>query len=542
MVRPAGIEPAHLAPEASALSPELWALVSSKGYYSIWITDGQREKADNLIKGGCDKLIPDLLISKTANKAEALALLFKEGEPDFHGKVEANLAAELEQHARLVNFKGKKDALFKLPLTGGDFRIIYLAGLGSDEKITGETYRQVAAKLVRQAKKDRISSLAIQDKGNKDPLISQSLAEGAILGSYSFDRYRKPDKDDAVKLGKVIIVNGNTAGIKKGTAMAKAQVTARDLANEPGNVITPTTLAAWAQDNITGQGLTCQVFDEHEVRAMRMETLWQVGKGSANLPCFIHAIYQPAQPARSKVVLVGKGITFDSGGLDIKPGESMRGMKGDKSGACAVLAAMKALAELQPGVEVHGLVAAAENMPGGNAYRPDDIITTRNGKTVEVVSTDAEGRLTLADALDYASELKPDYLIDLATLTGACVIALGDNTAGLFSNDEELKNLVEAAAKQSGERVWALPMDDDRLRKRLKGGVADLLNSGGRYGGAITAAMFLEEFVAAGIKWAHIDMAGTDNYKEEYSYYSKGASGWGARLLLNLIMELGNPK
>jgi len=475
---------------------------------------------------------PEILISKNSNQAEALVLLCKEGETVFQGKVEANLAAELEQQARWANFTGKKDSMFKLPLTGAKWRIIYLAGLGAEGKVTADTYRQIAAKLVRQAKRDRVSSLAIQDKTSKDRLVSQSLTEGAVLGGYNFDRYRRPDKDDSIHLNKVIIINGNTEGVKQGIAIARAQVEARDLANEPGNIITPDTLSRWAIDNLIGQGLSCQVYDENELQAMRMETLWQVGKGSVNPPRFIHAVYKPSGPAKKKVVLVGKGITFDSGGLDIKPGESMRGMKGDKSGACAVLGVMKALGELQPAVEVHALVAAAENMPGGNAYRPDDIITTRNGKTVEVVSTDAEGRLTLADALDYASEIRPDYLIDLATLTGACVIALGDNTAGLFSNDNELRVMVEEAAKQSGERVWALPLDDDRLRKRLKTGPADLLNSGGRYGGAITAAMFLEEFVSDGIKWAHIDMAGTDNYKEEFSYLSKGANGRGTRLFL----------
>jgi len=483
-------------------------------------------------------LRPEILIAKHGNQSEALALLCQEGELSFKGRVEPPLVVELEQHARVANFSGKKDTIFKLPLTGGKQRIIYLVGLGPEGKINTDTYRQAAARLVRQARRDRISSLAISGNDNKDRLVSQGLAEGAILGAYTFNRYRRPDKDDNVVVEQVTVINGDTTGVKQGTILALAQNTARDLANEPGNVITPITLAAWAKENLVDNGLSCQVYDENDLQAMRMETLWQVGKGSVNPPRFIHATYKPTGTASRKVVLVGKGITFDSGGLDLKPGESMRGMKGDKSGACAVLAVMRALAELKPELEVHGLVAAAENMPGGNAFRPDDIITTRNGKTVEVVSTDAEGRLTLADALDYAGELKPDYLVDLATLTGACVVALGDNTAGLFSNDDGLQELIQSAAKASGERVWPLPLDDERLRKRLKAGVADLLNSGGRYGGAITAAMFLEEFVPEKIKWAHIDMAGTDNYKEEFSYYSKGASGWGARLLLSLLMEL----
>ncbi|MGE5381752.1 MAG: leucyl aminopeptidase [Methylocystaceae bacterium] len=482
-------------------------------------------------------MVPEIFVTPDGKPAEALALLFKEGEPVFDGWVEPKLTAELAEHARLARFTGKKDSMFKLPLADGERRMIYLVGLGTDNKITAEVYRQAAAKLVRQVKRDYLTTLAIAGVDMEDKETSQAITEGLILGSYVFDCYRRPDKDENIAVNQVMLVNGNTSGVRQGAAIARAQVEARNLANEPGNVVTPAVLAEWAANNLTGNNLTCQVYDENELQSMQMETLWQVGKGSINKPRFIHAVYRPAEPT-SKVVLVGKGITFDSGGLDIKPGESMRGMKGDKSGACAVLAAMKALAELQPNVEVHGLVAAAENMPGGGAYRPDDIIKTRSGKTVEVVSTDAEGRLTLADALDYAGELKPDIIVDLATLTGACVVALGDNTAGLFSNDEGFKIQIEAAAKNSGERVWALPLDDERLRKRIKSGAADLLNSGGRYGGAITAAMFLQEFVAAGIKWAHIDMAGTDNYKEEFSYYSKGASGWGARLLLNLIMAM----
>ncbi len=267
-----------------------------------------------------------------------------------------------------------------------------------------------------------------------------------------------------------------------------------------------------------------------------MLALYSVGKGSSTPPRFIHIIYKPDNP-KKKIVFVGKGLTFDSGGLNIKPGDYMRTMKIDKSGACAVLGIMKAVAELKPNIEVHGLIGAAENMPGGSAYRPDDIIRAKNGKTIEIDNTDAEGRVTLADVLSYASELKPDLIIDMATLTGACMVALGEFTAGLFSNDDDLARSLEEASRKTGERIWRLPLDDERLRKKIKSNVADVVNSGGRYGGAITAAMFLQEFVGEGIKWAHLDIAGPAYSKEDFFYYQKGGTGFGVRLCLEYLLS-----
>ncbi len=247
-------------------------------------------------------------------------------------------------------------------------------------------------------------------------------------------------------------------------------------------------------------------------------------------------IYKPQNPVE-KIAFVGKGITFDSGGLNIKPSDFMRTMKGDKAGACNVLGLMRAIAKMNLPFEVHGFIGAAENMPGGGAYRPDDIIRLRNGKTVEIDNTDAEGRVTLADVLSYASEQSPSCIIDMATLTGACAVALGEYTAGVFANDDELVSDFLATAKETGERMWQLPIDDERLRKKIKSPVADVVNSAGRYGGAITAAMFLQEFVGEGIKWLHVDMAGTDNTKEEYGYYIKGATGFGVRTCLAWLRE-----
>jgi len=249
-------------------------------------------------------------------------------------------------------------------------------------------------------------------------------------------------------------------------------------------------------------------------------------------------VYRPQGEPKEKIAIVGKGLTFDSGGLNIKTGDYMRTMKTDKSGACAVIGIMKAIAQLKPQVEVHGIFGAAENMPSGTAYRPDDIIRAMNGKTIEIDNTDAEGRVTLADALSYASNLGVSKIIDMATLTGACMVALGEYTAGLFTNDDEFGDEILSLSKLTGERMWKLPMDDKRLREKIKKGEGDVLNSGGRYGGAITAAMFLEEFVGEGIKWVHLDIAGPAHLREEFSYYSKGGTGFGVRTCLEYIMRL----
>ena len=285
-------------------------------------------------------------------------------------------------------------------------------------------------------------------------------------------------------------------------------------------------------------GLECEIWDEDRIVKEKMCAYHAVAKGSSNPPRFITLTWSPEGECRGHVALVGKGLTFDSGGLDIKPAEHMTTMKGDKSGACAVLGAVKAAAQLKLPWKVTVIIAAAENMPGGNAYRPDDILRARNGKTIEVNNTDAEGRLTLADALSFASELKPDKIIDIATLTGACAVALGTNTGGLFTNNDPFGEDVLTAAKMAGERFWKLPIDDPTLKKAIKSPVADLVNSGGRYGGAITAAMFLEAFVDKDIPWVHLDIAAADFIKEQRSYYAKGASGFGTRTLATLLMMM----
>lgn len=482
-----------------------------------------------------------LLLVKVADTTdhEAVAVIIREGDMSYLQCLPPEIGEKVFRYIETAGYRGKKDTFFKLPLIEKT-RMVYVlpVNCGKDGTINNDDIRLAAAKAVKEGKRDNVSDLALMAPDQPQFRITKALVEGSLLGAYRFDKYRRFGHDGEPDVKVVNIVSGDEQGVKEGIAAASAQNFARDLANEPGNVVTPEVLADVARDLAAKYAMECQVMDEEEIRRSGMNALWHVGKGSHHPPRFIHMSYRPQMGNGLRLALVGKGITFDSGGLDIKPGESMRSMKGDKSGAAAVLAVMQAVASYGCPIEVHGIIPAAENMPGGGAFRPDDIITAHNGKTVEVVSTDAEGRLALADGLSYASTLRPDIVIDIATLTGACAVALGEYTAGLFTNDEELQRDLMSASKACGERLWPLPLDDERLRKKIKTGNADLLNSGGRYGGAITAAMFLQEFVGDGIRWGHIDMAGTDYYKEEYGYYSKGASGFGARLLFEFVCRL----
>ena len=319
---------------------------------------------------------------------------------------------------------------------------------------------------------------------------------------------------------------------------AEAQIFSRSIANEPGCAVCPSTMAEKAKALAEQYGLQCEVWDEKRLADEKMGALLAVGSGSKNPPRLIHLTYKPKGTPSKKIAFVGKGITFDSGGLNIKPDNYMLTMKGDKTGACNGLGIMKGVAELGLNVEVHGFMSCVENMPSGSSYRPDDIITARNGKTIEINNTDAEGRLVLSDALCAASELKPDVIIDMATLTGACAVALGKYRAGLFTNDDDLAGKILASSERRGEPYWRMPLEDEYISESLKSPFADLVNCGERYGGAIFAALFLKEFVADGIKWAHMDIAGVDFRDKEYGIYPKGATSFGVRTCLDYLMRL----
>ena len=355
--------------------------------------------------------------------------------------------------------------------------------------------------------------------------------EGLLLADYEFSEYKtkKEEKPEIFFQGK------EEEETKIAEIYAKATNFTRDLVNTPPNIATPKFLADKAVEISKKYNFEVKVYEKKEIERMGMNAFLAVNWGSTKEPYFVHMTYRPREP-KGKIVLVGKALTFDSGGLSIKTAEGMMTMKIDKSGACAVLGIFVGLGELGSDYEVHGIFAATENMPDGNAVRPGDIVKTYSGKTVEILNTDAEGRLTLADALSYASELSPDYLIDLATLTGAAVVALGEFTAALFSNDENLAKGILKAGYFAGERFWRMPLEDPFIYEKLKTYDADIKNSAlDRWGGAIYAALFLKEFVKEGIKWAHIDLAGPVFNSKRWAYNPVGATGFAVRTMLNFI-------
>lgn len=464
-----------------------------------------------------------------ASKKDALVI--------FTFESKKNLMKEEIEDLRKLGFKGKLGETAVLPGKENIASVIYV-GLGKKSNFKLDSLRTAVAKGLKAAKKIKAEKVVV-DSGFKDLEAEEvkALAEGVVIGAYEFCKYKK-DENNVLK---EVIVAGRKefeGDFKKGMILGEAVNFVRDLVNEPGNVITPEELAKTAKKLSKEYGFDCKVFDEKKLEKEKMVGILTVGKGSKNPPRFIHLSYKPKNPSK-RVVLVGKGVTFDSGGLNIKPEQFMKTMKSDKAGACAVLGIMKAVGELKPSVEVHALIPTVENMPDGKAYRPDDIIVYKNGKSVEVHSTDAEGRLILADALIYGSELEPDVMIDLATLTGACVVALGHYTSGLFTKDEKLAEKLLKVSQKTGEKLWRLPLDED-LEEEIKGAYADIQNVGkSRYGGAITAALFLQNFVdGEKVKsWAHIDIAGPAFLDREWKYYSQGATGQPVRTVFEALFK-----
>lgn len=421
---------------------------------------------------------------------------------------------------------------------------LLVVGLGERDKAGPEELRRAAAAIVKQAggAKEAITTLA-QALPDDPAGAVRAVAEGALLAAYRFDKYKQPQADgDAGRpaLRQLsVAAGGDEAGRKEleaalhaGTVRAAATNLARDLSNEPANALHPADLAEAARTALAGKDVQVTVWDEEQLRREGFGGIIGVGQGAANPPRLVELAYRPAG-ARGHVVLVGKGITFDSGGLSLKPPEGMTTMKTDMSGAAAVLGVLSAVADLGIKVAVTGYLACAENMPSGSATRPGDVLTMKNGKTVEVLNTDAEGRLVMADALALGAESEPDAMIDVATLTGACMVALGKRMSGLFCNDDALANELLEAAAEAGEKVWRLPLASE-YRKDLDSEVADLKNVGDRWGGAITAALFLQEFVD-GRPWAHLDIAGPARAESEEGYLAKGSTGAAVRTLLTWL-------
>jgi leucyl aminopeptidase len=372
-------------------------------------------------------------------------------------------------------------------------------------------------------------------------LASQAVVEGFLLASYRFDKYLAADRKRKTQLEEVVVLLPSTADVRVATAsadraeiIAQAVCIARDLTNESPSEKPPRRIVEIAQDLASRTGFSCQVFDRDACEAMGMHMFVSVGRGSVEAPCLIHLTYRPIGIPARKIALVGKTVTFDSGGLSLKSTESMLPMKNDMGGGAAVLATMSSLARLGCPFEVHGLLAVCENMPSGTCYKLGDVLRCMNGKTVELVNTDAEGRLTLGDAITYAlDKVFPEEIIDIATLTGTAPLALGNGTAALFSNNDALAHRVMAAAEKSGEDMWRLPLRD-RLFDSIKSDIAHMKNSGEKCGGAIIAALFLREFVSDK-PWVHLDIAGPVLSDKDFGHLSKGATGYGTSTLVELL-------
>ena len=411
---------------------------------------------------------------------------------------------------------------------------LVLAGAGKREEFDSAQLRKVCGAATRTLKSKGVRNIALAlDEAFRSDEFTCAAVEGAILGAYETNRYKTDPKKDKKQVDSFAVVGGSPAAANRAKILAEAQNFTRALAEEPPNVLTPTRLAERAQVMCKEYSLECEVLDQDRMRQLGMGALLGVAQGSAEPPALIVMRYRPAGGAsKDQLGLVGKGVTFDTGGISIKPADGMEKMRYDMAGAAAVLGAMRAIAQLKPNVAVTGIIPTVENMPGGKAQRPGDIVTSLSGKTVEVLNTDAEGRLILIDALTYAQRLGCTHLVDAATLTGAIVVALGGVRAGAFTNNEAFLGKLMAASKYEGEKMWHMPLDAE-YRDALKSEFADLHNIGGRPAGSITAAHFLRDFVGD-TPWIHLDIAGTGWLDEGKPHMAKGATGICVRTFVQL--------
>ena len=510
----------------------------------------------------------DVKIGRIGSEVDTTVIigLFKEErlEESDAAVMESALHRYLRDVLAVGDFKGEDQEVAVLyPLGQAPPGRVILVGLGSRDEFSLETARRASGVAVRRALKLGVSELSItvhgpggegapgapDGPGGPDGPgapgfelrdCAQATVEGLLLGAYRYDDFKTGD-EDRPGLESVTVVTPQRAqayeirdGIEDGQISAEGTTLARDLSNAPGNAMTPRKLAAAARKMAGETGLNCRVLTRKDIAKERMGALLAVNAGSEEPPRFIVLEHGEASDGTDTLVFIGKGITFDSGGISIKSSGGMEEMKHDMSGAAAVIGAMRSIALAKPSLHVVGLVPATENLPDGKALKPGDIITTRSGKTIEVINTDAEGRLVLADALEYAERYNPTAVIDLATLTGACVVALGYAATGMMGNDDGLQDRVRSAGETSGERVWPLPLWQD-YHDQIKSHVADVKNTGGRWAGALTAGAFLAKFVER--PWVHLDIAGTAYTDASKPYCPKGATGVGVRLLLQLAKD-----
>lgn len=458
---------------------------------------------------------------------------------EVDGVVGRSLTAEIRRR----KFRGKRNETLLFQSHGRLACVsLLLIGVGKSKELEQEDWRKVGAIGQRLAQSQRSKSVAwFMESLEGATKLAPALLEGFLLASYRFSKYKsaneRPNVKQTVIFAAPLLKNSAkwNKSIEKVTQIAHGVHLARDMVNEPPSVSTPSYLAGEARKLSRMKGMKVEVWGPVKIKALKMNGLVAVSRGSEEEPRFIKLSYRPAGKPKKKIALVGKGLTFDSGGLSLKPAKSMETMKLDMSGGAAVIGALRTVAALQPQVQVTGYVPSSENMPGGMAQKPGDIISYRNGKSVEVLNTDAEGRLILADALILAAQEKPDVIIDLATLTGACMVALGSHVAGLFSNNEQLAKALLESGRITGEKLWQLPLVKE-YKNDIKSSIADIKNIGGGYGGAITAALFLEEFVSD-VPWAHLDIAGPAFSERELSYAPRGGTGFGVRTLVQYVLS-----
>lgn len=456
-------------------------------------------------------------------------------------ELDQKLAGTLTELIAEAEFKGKEGSTAVARVGGGSaIRKIAVVGLGKADTFKLDTLRRAAAAAVRLAKKEKCKTLGLslplwQDDAS---LTVQAITEGIELTLHQDSRFKSDPEEKAIKLEQIDLLGlpGQEAAITRARQICLGVILARELVSAPANIVTPITLAETASAIAQEYGLELEILEKAECEKRGMGAFLGVAQASDLPPKFIHLTYRPAGTPRKKVAIVGKGLTFDSGGLNIKgAGSGIEMMKTDMGGAAATLGAAKAIAQLKPDVEVHFISAATENMISGHAMHPGDILTASNGKTIEVNNTDAEGRLTLADALVFADQLGLDAILDLATLTGACIVALGDDIAGLWTTDDNLAAQISSAAELAGEKFWRMPMED-KYFDGLKSVVADMKNTGPRAGGAITAALFLKQFVKE-TPWAHLDVAGPVWTDKESGYNNAGGTGYPVRTLVNWALS-----
>ena len=473
---------------------------------------------------------------------DLLAVGILEGETELAGdlsKLDEKLAGTIAELIADEEFKGKPGSTATGRVGGNNpVRKIALVGLGKAEDLKLDSWRNAAAAIARLATKEKTLGISLPTGSESAETLAQTMTEAIILALHQDNRFKSEPEEKKPKLETIDLIglSGQESAISKGETVASGVIFARELVNAPANEVTPVTMAQMAQNLADEYGLEIKILERADCEQFEhgMGAYLGVGQASDIPPKFIHLTYKPSSTAKRKLAIVGKSVTFDSGGLNLKPsGSGIETMKMDMGGGAATLGAAKAIAGLKPDVEVHFICAATENMISGKAMHPGDILKAANGKTIEVNNTDAEGRLTLADALVYAETLEVDAIVDLATLTGACIVALGKDIAGLWSTDDALAEEMKTAAQSAGEKFWQLPMEE-KYFEGLKSQIADMKNTGPRPGGSITAALFLKQFIKD-TPWMHLDVAGPVWADSPGGVNNKGATGFAVRTLVNWV-------